>query len=176
MAAELNPLHILVVDDDEDDRLLVQSYFEEIFAAGEAQVDYASSFHEALNRISQKVYDLSFFDYHLGSTTGLQLFEKVRAQGIRTPIVFLTGRGGEDVATEVIRAGATDYLAKSKLNATTLLQKVKNALEFRRAEDHRLQAEEKLQNSERQFRALFDHSLDAIFITDSKGRFIDANS
>lgn len=154
----------------------MQSYFEEMLGATKVQVDHASNSSEAVKLLGQKQYDLSFFDYRLGASTGLELFQKVRAEGVRTPIVFLTGQGGEEVAAEVIKAGSTDYLSKSKLNSNTLLQKVKNALEFRRTEDLRIGAEERLQNSERQFRALFDNSLDGIFIMDGNARFIDANA
>jgi two-component system cell cycle sensor histidine kinase/response regulator CckA len=169
-------LRVLIVDDDDDDWLLVRSYFEEMSAPGEIHIDHAKTSTEALQLFHENQYDLALFDYQLGACTGLELFRTVRTEGVRTPIVFLTGQGNEEVAAEVIKAGATDYLPKSKLNKTTLLQKINQALEFRRAEDSRLKAEERLQNSELQFRALFDSSLDAILIMDSQGRFIDASS
>lgn len=172
----VEPLRVLVVDDDEDDWLLLNSYLAEMFTSAELTVDHATTATEAMDLIREHPYDLSFFDYQLGAVTGLQLFRNVRASGVRTPIVFLTGQGSEEVATEVIKAGATDYLAKSKLNTTTLLQKIFQALEFRRAEDRRIEAEQLLHNSERQFRALFDNSLDAILIVDEQGRFIDVNA
>ncbi|MCU1286540.1 MAG: response receiver sensor histidine kinase response regulator [Acidobacteriales bacterium] len=171
-----SPLTFLIVDDDEEDRLLLCSYIEELFPKEDFRMDCAGTFREALALIRSHPYDLSFFDYQLGPDTGLELFKKVRADGVRMPIVFLTGQGGEEVAAAVIKAGATDYLPKSKLNSSTLLEKIKNAIEFHRAEEHRLIAEQRLQNSEQQYRALFDNSLDAILILDESGHFTDANA
>jgi glucan phosphorylase len=45
----------------------------------------------------------------------LDLMRDVRARGIDTPVIFLTGRGDEEVAVETMKLGAADYVLKDHL-------------------------------------------------------------
>ncbi len=128
-------LRILVVDDDEVDRMAVRR---SLNAAGlkidltEAW-DYTSAI-ATLQAAKDNPFDCIFLDYRLPDQDGLILVKDLRRDGSRTPLVVLTGQGDERIAVELMKAGATDYLPKSKVSAEALLQIVRNVIRINRAE------------------------------------------
>jgi len=122
------PLRIFIVDDDEDDILLVQDYLREGMKDVPVCVDHAPALSEALFRMKQTPYDVGLFDYRVGKLDGVSLLRLVRANGITTPVILLTGQGSEEVAVEAMKAGATDYLIKSRLSADVLCTAIQRAV------------------------------------------------
>jgi signal transduction histidine kinase len=86
--------------------------------------------------------DVAFLDYQMPGSSGLDVLRQVRAAGCRTPIVILTGLGNEELAVKLMKAGATDYLAKSRLAADTLGHALRNALHIGALEKQALAVEE----------------------------------
>ena len=106
---------ILLVDDDEEDILLARDALRESLNGSLLELDTARSFAQGLNQVEKGHYDLLLFDYQLGDKNGLDLMRDVRARGVDTPVVFLTGRGDEEVAVETMKLGAADYITKDRL-------------------------------------------------------------
>lgn len=125
-------LKILVVDDDEVDRLAVRRALKsaglsvDLLEAG----DYAS----AIATLEKAELDCIFLDYRLPDKDGLALVQDLRHQGVKIPLIVLTGQGDEQIAVDVMKAGATDYLSKSKVSADTLSYVLRNALRLYEAE------------------------------------------
>jgi len=65
-----------------------------------------------LRELQHAHYDLAIVDYNLPVLNGLQLLHIFKDNGIETPVVMLTGAGNEEIATEVMKAGAIDYVVK----------------------------------------------------------------
>ena len=57
-------------------------------------------------------YDLLIFDWMLTDMNGLEIMSHLRLKGIRSPIIFLTGRDAEEDVVKAIHAGADDYIVK----------------------------------------------------------------
>jgi DNA-binding NtrC family response regulator len=127
-------IRIFIVDDDEDDILLVKDYLREGMKDVPICVDHAPSLSEALFRMKQTLYDVGLFDYRVGKLDGLSLLRLVRANGIDTPVIFLTGQGSEEIAVEAMKAGATDYLIKSRLSADVLCTAIQHAIKSHKHE------------------------------------------
>jgi len=108
-------ISILLVDDDEEDILLARNVLREALDGSALELDTAQTFAQGLQQVEKSRYDLLLFDYQLGDRNGLDLMRDVRARGIETPVVFLTGRGDEEVAVETMKLGATDYVVKDHL-------------------------------------------------------------
>ncbi len=139
------PRRLLIVDDDEDYRVLVKTFIQ-VGMGGEAGVlDEASTSAEAWACLNKDRYDLCLFDYRLGKENGLTLLREVRGKGIDTPVIFLTGQGDERVAVEAMKAGAIDYLVKSKLRAGILNTAIRHGIALYEKEQQRRRAEEALQ-------------------------------
>jgi len=87
--------------------------------------------------------EIVFVDYLLGSVTGVEIIERLRASGILSAFVLQTGHGNEAVATEALRAGAYDYLIKDDLTPEILNRSIRYTSqrfemenELRRHRDH----------------------------------------
>lgn len=80
-------------------------------------------------------FDCAFMDYHLPQGTAQEMVEQVRAAGVRTPIIVLTGQGDEQIAVNVLKAGASDYIAKSNLTSDHLQKSLRHVLRVRKAEE-----------------------------------------
>jgi signal transduction histidine kinase len=125
-------LSLLVVDDDAVDRGAVRRALR---AAGlDADVAEAVDAPEALDALRGGGYDCVLLDFRLPKADGLAVLRQARAEGLATPIVVLTGQGDEELAVELMKAGALDYIAKGSLTPERLRQSVVQAVRVRRAE------------------------------------------
>ncbi|HZG00321.1 MAG TPA: response regulator, partial [Chitinophagales bacterium] len=108
------PINVLLVDDDEDDFVITRDFLNEI-EGYTFVVDWASSYEIGLSNFRRNAYDVMFFDYRLGAHTGVDLIRQTRAEGSRTPVILLTGKGNRGADLEAMRQGAADYLVKSDI-------------------------------------------------------------
>ena len=160
-------MRLLVVDDDELDRLAVRRCIQQSGIG--ARADEAQSAAEALQRLDESSYDCVLVDYYLPGEDGLGLLRRIRETAPDTPVVMFTGRGDEDVAVELMKAGAADYLPKSSLSPERLASGVRHALEVTRAAAARRRAEEELRAEEARFRTLANVIPQLAWMADAAG-------
>jgi two-component system response regulator MprA len=99
---------VLVVEDDVQLRtVIVRGLKEEGFAAGGV-----GSGHELLDRLERELPDLLVLDVGLPDADGRDVCQAVRAQGIGTPVLFLTARDALTDRLTGFSAGGDDYLRK----------------------------------------------------------------
>ena len=147
-------LNILVVDDDAVDRMAAQR---SLRASGlSVEVEEAGDGAAALRMLASNRFDCALLDYRLPDRDGLALLREVRAAGMDTPVIMLTGQGDERVAVEMMKAGASDYLTKGRLTTDHLAQSVRNAVRVHRAEMLAESAVDRLRESEGRFRMMAD--------------------
>jgi two-component system, sensor histidine kinase and response regulator len=141
------PLRILIVDDDEVDRMAVQRA---LVKAGISLIaTEASTYAEAIEQLKTHPFDCTFVDYSLPDRNGLALVKAARRLDVQHPLVVLTGQGDERIAVDLMKAGATDYLTKSQISPTALAQILRNAIRLDRAERDVIAATKQLkQNNE----------------------------
>lgn len=137
-------LNILVVDDDEVDRMAVRRALAK--ADLQLEVTEAVDCAEATTALEQD-FDCVFLDYRLPDQDGLTFIKTLRQTGDKTPVIVLTGQGDEQIAVEMMKAGATDYLTKSKISTETLVRVLLNAIRVYRAELEAEQARQRLHES-----------------------------
>jgi len=152
---------ILMVDDDEVDRMAVRRA---LTAAG-VKMDFSETdgCAGAIAALQQQEFDCVFLDYLLPDGDGLELVQQVRALGITVPLIVLTGQGDEQIAVQTIKAGAYDYLSKSKLSPENLFQILRNAIRFHQAEKEIALANQRLQESEERYRLVLEAANDGIW-------------
>lgn len=141
----MNALRILVVDDDLVDRMAIHRAIDR--SSLQADCDEVCSGREAVGAVQQNTYDCAFLDYQLPDTDGLSLVRDIRSLGVSIPLIVLTGQGDEQIAVDLMKAGASDYLSKSKLSPETLDQLVRNAIRVYKAELKTAYAYQKLHES-----------------------------
>lgn len=66
----------------------------------------------ALRSIKEGNHDLVILDLNIPVIDGMYLLQRIRAQGIETPVIVLTARGAVGDRVAGLNAGADDYLAK----------------------------------------------------------------
>jgi two-component system copper resistance phosphate regulon response regulator CusR len=118
---------ILVIDDEEDLRMLNRAALED---AG-FRVETAGDGIEALLKLGGNRYDLVLSDVDMPNLDGFQLLAALSSKGIQTPVIFLTGRSDAENEVRGLELGAEDYLHKPVL-PPVLLARVKMALAKRR--------------------------------------------
>jgi DNA-binding response OmpR family regulator len=75
-------------------------------------VESVNSGEDALQLLTSFSYDLIILDWTLTDITGLEVCRRFRATGKKTPMIFLTGRGGIDDKERGLDSGADDYICK----------------------------------------------------------------
>ncbi|OGG66263.1 DNA-binding response regulator [Candidatus Kaiserbacteria bacterium RIFCSPLOWO2_02_FULL_45_11b] len=101
-------MRMLIVEDETQVRDFLKISFEaECFA-----VDATGNGADGLRLALINEYDLLILDYMLPNHTGLEICRDLRAKGRTTPVLILSVNSETDIKTQVINAGADDYLTK----------------------------------------------------------------
>jgi len=101
-------MRILVV---EDDKKIASFVVNGLKQSGYA-VDHSSEGEEGLTRAQTIPYDAIVVDLMLPKLDGLGLIQRLRARGIRTPVLILSAKASVDDRVSGLQAGGDDYLTK----------------------------------------------------------------
>ena len=100
---------ILLVDDDDD---LREALSEQLVMTDDFDVFEAATGAQGLQRAREALYDLVILDVGLPDTDGRELCRLLRKQGVKCPIVMLTGHDSDADTILGLDAGANDYVTK----------------------------------------------------------------
>ena len=107
-SARSDSLLVLIVDDDEDLRLLARR----ALARAGHRVLEAEDGADGLELIETRRPDLVVLDLHMPGIDGFEVLRRLRANKTTVPIIVLTAHGDEKSAQASFELGATDFLAK----------------------------------------------------------------
>ena len=125
-------LSILVIDDDEVDRMSVCRALSKTELP--INVLEAFNYNEAIICLEKYKFDCIFLDYRLPGKDGLVVVKELRDSGNKTPLVILTGQGDEEIAVEIMKAGASDYINKSRISPQLLEKTLQHVVRIHEAE------------------------------------------
>ncbi len=108
---------VLVVDDEENLRLVVRSFLKR----DGFEVEVAGSGEEALALIESFGPDVVLTDVRMPKMGGLDLLSTLKAKGSEITVIVMSAYGSVDLAIEAIKAGAYDYIQKPFKNEELLL-------------------------------------------------------
>lgn len=174
-------IELLLVDDDAVDRMAICRALAK--ADLSIQVTEVVSAEEAIVHLSTHPCDCVFLDYRLPEQDGLSLIRQWRAEGVTIPLVVLTGQGDEQIAVDLMKAGASDYLIKTRVSPDRLALLLRNALRMYKAEQREANALAQLQQTnalltqqneklERQRRYIEDQNLKLLAAYRVKSEFL----
>jgi PAS domain S-box-containing protein len=83
------------------------------FEVSHKRVETMADFQAALN---EKAWDLILCDYYLCGSERLTLLQLCQKRGLDIPFIIVSAAMGEDLAVEVLKAGANDYVMKQNLS------------------------------------------------------------
>ena len=166
-----NALHVLIVEDSENDTALIMRQLEKAkYAVTFQRVDRPEEMQTALSRAS---WDIILSDYNMPQFDALSALKLLLKSGQDIPFVVVSGTIGEETAVELMRAGAHDYLMKDKL--TRLAPVVKREILDARARAERRATEKALVESEVRLRNLVETARDIVFTLTPEGIFTTIN-
>ena len=121
--------HLLIIDDDANTLASVAR----AFRMEGYEVTVADHAGRALELVRAHSYDLIFSDVVMPDKDGVTLLEEMRAMGVTSPVVMMSGQATVDMAVRATKLGAIDFLEKP-LSTERLLLTVENALRLKRLE------------------------------------------
>lgn len=99
---------VLVVDDSEDNRILLQS----MLNRSGLSVDVAQDGMQALRKALDRTYDLILMDIQMPEMDGFEALRQLRERGYQKPIVALTAHAMKGDREKGIQCGFDDYIYK----------------------------------------------------------------
>ena len=157
---------ILVVDDDEANRTLLES----ILGTGGYAVRVAASGEAALAAVAQQLPDLILLDILLPDIDGFEITRRLRAdsRSSHVPIILVTLLEDRESRLKGLEAGANEFLSKP-VDYTELLTRVKNQLKIKKftdfLADHNRILEEQVRARTAELRQLLEQTVMAISLT-----------
>src|SRR5713101_6210765 len=156
-----SPLQILSLEDDPADAdLILATLARANIKCAAVRVETEKDFVAALE---QGGFDLILSDHSLPTFDGVSALKIALGKAPDVPFIFVAGAMGEDLAIELIKGGATDYVFKNRLSrlAPAVGRAIAEAEERtarREAERSRSEAAQILRESEERFRDLFEQA------------------
>ncbi|WP_309396521.1 hybrid sensor histidine kinase/response regulator [Cerasicoccus maritimus] len=134
--SELAPIHVLLVDDNPGDVVLVQEFLFQSNIPQTYKYTTATNMEAACKILREEAVDIVLLDLSLPDTVGSETIARMREFCWQTPVVILSGLSNEELALLAVREGAQDYLCKNALEPKLLARTIRHA-----RERHRLQHE-----------------------------------
>ena len=122
--------HLLLIDDDPNTLASLSRAFR--LAGYEATV--CDSAVHALELIRAGRFDVIFSDVMMPGKDGISLLEDLKAAGVTTPVVMISGQASVETAVRATRLGAVDFLEKP-LSTEKLVVTIENVLRLRHLEN-----------------------------------------
>ena len=155
------PAWVLIVDDEKPVTASTSRWLERLGY----QCVTADSVEEALERFSERTFDIVVTDIRMPGTSGIDLLKSIKEQDPEVQVIVMTGSPNLDFAVEAIRSNADDYLIKpfeldQFSHAVQRAGSHRNLLKENRA--YRQNLESKVQEQARQIERLFLDGLSAL--------------
>lgn len=142
-------LHILLVDDNPNDRLIATRELEQTFS--EIRVTPIFNLQDLDRTLAMGHFDAVITDFQIGWTDGLKVLAVVKAKYPDCPVIMFTGSGNEEIAVQGMKAGLSDYVLKRR-NIHRLSIALQESLEKWRLRRQYASVVEDLRLSEERFR------------------------
>jgi len=136
----LEKVHVLLVEDDEDDYVITRDLLSDIEQT-EYVLDWVNNSKDALAKLQTKEsqYDVCLLDYRLGNETGVDILRKAAAEGVNVPMILLTQHTDRDIDLSAMHEGASDFLVKSEINSTNLDRVIRYVRSVKQHEQERME-------------------------------------
>lgn len=157
-------IDVLHVDDDPDFADTAAAFLER--EDDRINIETVASPSDGLARLTDATFDCVISDYDMPKTDGIEFLETVREKYFDLPFILYTGKGSEEVASDAIAAGASDYLQKERGTGqyAVLATRIGTLVERTRAQ----------QQQQRQLEAI-ETAREGIGVLDSDGYHINVN-
>lgn len=122
----MKPIRVLLIEDDEDYRVLIRDWLEE--ADLKVEIVEADSSKSGMKKLQEESFDCVLIDYIIPGISGLNVIQEVKKTGNKIPFIIMTGYGDSTLKDELIKAGASEYLSKDELTLENLQYKINHVV------------------------------------------------
>jgi signal transduction histidine kinase len=122
---------VVIIDDDRN----ILDVTSLILSMNGYQVFTATTARDGMEIIAVQAPELALLDYMMPEMDGLSALREIRSRFPATYVVMFTGKGSEEVAVELMKNGASEYLLKP-FNSRDLSERLENVLRIREIELH----------------------------------------
>ena len=119
-------VNLLSLEDSDKDYEVIESIVKNM---NKVSITRARSILEALQSLERDRFDLVLLDHLLPDGNGFEFLRQLHARSIRTPVIMITGKGNEMIASQIIQAGADDYIPKDALTERSFSRSMTITLE-----------------------------------------------
>lgn len=129
----MGEIRVLHVDDQADFAEMAAEFLHR--QDNQFTVETATSTEQAISILTQSQIDCVISDYDMPDQNGIEFLESVRELHPDIPFILFTGKGSEEIASDAISAGVTDYFQKhvGPDQYTVIAHRIENAVAARRA-------------------------------------------
>ena len=115
-------MKVLIVDDER----AIRNSLKEILEMENYQADTAENGADACTKAEKEKYDAIFCDIKMPGMDGIEVLQKLLADGVESPIIMISGHADINTAVDCIKKGAFDFIEKP-LDLNRILITLKNA-------------------------------------------------
>ncbi|MCP4756284.1 MAG: response regulator [Proteobacteria bacterium] len=121
---------------------------------GEFELVQAECLADALIHIETKTFDVVLLDLSLPDSRGLNTVKRMHENARDLPIIVLTGVDDESIGVRAVRAGAQDYISKTRMDTKMLARSVRYAIERSLTKEELRKTNEKLSSAIEELKSL----------------------
>lgn len=172
-----HPARVLVVDDSP----FIRKYLENRIRQWGYEVETAASAEDGLEHFATSAPDIVIMDFDLPGMSGADAMQWIHSRSPSTPVIFVTGHTDLELAVELMRTGALDFLSKEQLTeklGPALDRSLAQVTKHRLLEHYEACEREHIQRvirDENRQRAIMAASLDPLITIDARGKILLAS-
>lgn len=161
------PLHILIVEDSEDDTVLIlRALRQGGFEPDYQRVETADEMGRAMD---EQHWEVILSDYNMPHFNAIDAFSLMQERGLDLPFIIVSGAIGEETAVQAMKIGVHDYILKGRL--ARLIPVIERELREARVRQQKHLVETDLRLAAK----VFESSVEGITITDAEGKILKIN-
>ncbi len=169
-----NKLNILIIEDDDVDRMLIESSLKTAKIAD--NICFKPDLTSGQEQLNSQSYHALILDNNLPDGLGIEFLKKIRDSGADIPVILITGHGDELMAVKAIKTGASDYIPKDRISPESISRSILNSIDSYKLIMRAKQAELTLAEREQRYRMIVETVSDLIFELDQERKIIFSNS
>lgn len=139
-------INILVVEDNLQDYIIFKEILGQIRDFF-IHIEHAETLEQAIELVNSNVFDIIFLDLFLPDSFGQETFTSLQRGIIDTPIVILSGLSDKNIALEIVKLGAQDYIVKGEFDSNLLEKSIIYSVERKKFQDKLLKSEKKYKST-----------------------------
>ena len=170
MENKKKPIAILYLEDNEDDVELLR------LTLNKSNLNYnlaCISTKDEFLKLNLQDYDVIITDYNLTDYDGLSAIKYIRSLDVAIPIILLSGTVGEELAADLLRAGANDFVLKSNMKKIVIA--VERGIRETSMVREKKRFQKELLEKNLILDTIFDSFDDLIFLKNADGRYLKVN-